>query len=149
MEEIRLDEDDAMWTPIEIVRQDARYALRTLGRSPGFTAVAVLSLALGIGANTAIFSFVDAILLKSLPVTDPDRLSLVRWRRGAFGNLASFGYPFFRELERRNDVFSGMAARWPLQVNLTAGAATTRVQGELVSGGYFSVLGIRPAGGGT
>jgi len=119
--------------------------LRLLGRAPGFTSVAVLSLALGIGANAAIFAFVDAILLKSLPVAEPGRLVLVRARHAVHGLNTSFGYPFFRELERRNDVFSGMAAHFQVPVNLASDNSTVRQKGELVNGGFFRTLGVRPA----
>src|SRR6266550_6931137 len=89
------------WRSVEIFIQDVRYALRMMHRSPGFTVVAVLSLALGIGANTAIFSLADAILLKKLPVNDPDRLVTIG---------RSVNYPFFRELDRRNDMLAGLAS---------------------------------------
>ena len=125
--------------------QDLRYALRLLGRAPGFTSVAVLSLALGIGANAAIFAFVDAVLLKSLPVADPGRLVLVRARHAVHGVNTSFGYPFFHELERGNDVFSGMVAHFQVLVNLTSNDTTQRQKGELVNGGFFQTLGVRPA----
>ena len=121
---------------IEMLLQDLRYALRMMRRSPGFTAVAVLSLALGIGANTAIFSFANAILLKKLPVTDPDRLVTIGW---------SVNYPFFRELDRHNGVLAGLAGRFSIDLNLTAGSSTERMHGELVSGSYFPVLGVGAA----
>jgi predicted permease len=129
------------------LRNDLRYAFRMLGRAPVFTAVAILSLALGIGANSAIFAFVDAILLKTLPVSHPERLVLLRSRHRVLGLNEAFGYPFFREIERRNDVFSSATAWFPIHVNLGAGGSTERHQAELVSGGYFQTLGIRPVVG--
>ena len=96
------------WRPLEEMAQDLRYALRMLRRSPGFTAVAIVSLALGIGANTAVFSVMDTVLLKSLPVEDPERLVLVipecKTERWIFKN------PTFRDLRYRQQVFSGMFA---------------------------------------
>ena len=121
---------------VETLAQDIRYGLRMMRRSPGFTAVAVLSLVLGIGANTAIFSFADAILRKQLPVPAPDRLVRFEW---------STSYPFVRELERRNQVLAGLTARFLINPNLTIGDSTERISGELVTGNYFRVLGVGPA----
>ena len=124
---------------LKAVGRDIRYAARLFGRRPGFTAVAVASLALGLGANLAIFQFVDAVLLKSLPgASDPGRLVIVRGGRG-------FGYPWFREFARRNDTFDGVAARWTLRLNLTSGDRTDYTNAEIVSGTYFGTLGVRPA----
>src|ERR1017187_2452440 len=93
---------------IETLLQDLRFAVRMLARNPGFTAVAVLSLALGIGANTAIFSLLDALLLRDLPVWQPERLvELSVIRRG---DKIPFSFPMFRELERGQKVFSGLMA---------------------------------------
>jgi hypothetical protein len=121
----------------ELIR-DTRYGLRTLRRSPGFTAAAIITLGLGLGANMAIFRFVDAVLLESLAVPNPERLVLVRpW---------TFSYPAFRELAARNaDVFAGAAARWPISVSLTANGTTEYMPAELVSGSYFATLGVQPA----
>ncbi len=132
------------WRWLESLAHDIRYGARMLRKSPAFTAVAVASLALGIGANTAVFSFVNAILLKTLPVPHPEQLVMIR-QQTSQGLNSAFGYPFFRELEKRNDVFSGMLARVPVQVNLTASGSTERIQGELVSGNYFRVLGVDAA----
>jgi predicted permease len=102
-------------------------------RSPAFTAVAVLSLVIGIGANAAIFSFANAILLKRLPLLDPQQLVIVR---------QSVSYPFFSQLEQRNQVPAGLAGRKAIELNVTAGDSTERMIGELVSGSYFRVLGV-------
>jgi predicted permease len=126
--------------------QDLRYGARMLLKRKGFTLVAALSLALGIGANTAIFSLLDALLLKPLPVEQPEQLVVVNiatlsqpGRR-----YSSFSYPVFRELREKNAVFSGMFARSGLQMSLYGGGQTERVQGEVVSGNFFSVLGVKP-----
>jgi hypothetical protein len=118
---------------IENFAKDVRYALRMMHRSPAFTAVAVLSLAIGIGANAAIFSFANAILLKRLPLLDPQQLVIVR---------QSVSYPIFNQLEQRNQVLAGLAGRKAIELNVTAGDSTERMIGELVSGSYFRVLGV-------
>jgi predicted permease len=122
------------------VIQDTRYGMRTLRRSPGFAAAAIVTLGLGLGANMAIFRFVDAVLLKSLPVGNPEELVLVRpW---------AFNYPAFREFAARNvDVLASTAARWGIAVNLTADGTTELVPAELVSGSYFPTLRVKPATG--
>ncbi len=124
---------------------DIRFALRTLRKSPAFTAVAVLSLALGIGANTAIFSLLDQILLHLLPVKDPQQLALLTVRGTEYGN--NFGgnaisYPLYRDFSQNNSVFSGMFARLAYNMSVSYGGHTERVNGELVSGGYFPILGV-------
>ncbi|HEY6391993.1 MAG TPA: ABC transporter permease [Bryobacteraceae bacterium] len=131
------------WRSIEILLQDIRYALRMLRRSPGFTTVAVLSLALGIGANTAIFSLLDAVLLKMLPIQKPQELAVLtlRGHKGA----AIFSYPAFRNLRDHNEVFSGMFARATVPVTVVTTGSSERATAELVSGNFFSTLGARPA----
>src|SRR5579863_4155904 len=129
---------------------DLRFALRTLWRAPGFTAAAVLSLALGIGANTAIFSLLDQALLRSLPIADPERLVLLHsdgphpgWNTSD-NNETVYSYPMYRDLRDRNKVFSGVVARAGAQVSILAGAATEIAQAETVTGNFFDILGIRP-----
>ncbi len=114
--------------------QDLRYALRTLRRAPGFTAVAILSLALGIGANTAVFGVLDALVLRPLPVRSPDRL--------VFVEPSTHSYPAYRELRDRNATFDGLLAYRIDPMGMGAGKATARVWGYLVSGNYFDVLGV-------
>ncbi len=127
---------------------DLRYAIRMLLKKPGFTLVAVITLALGIGANTAIFSVTDKLLLRSLPVRDPDQLVLVTSVSVSphfVSNL--FSYPDFVNYRTQNNVFAGLLAFHRTELELTNGAATERVTGEYVSGNYFDVLGIQAARG--
>ena len=128
---------------------DLRFALRQLLKNPGFTAVAVLTLALGIGANTAIFSVVDKLLVRPLPVARPQRLALVaQGQRG--GRLEfDFTYPLFRDYQRANTVFSHLAATMDESVGLGTGGATERQRALLVSGNYFAMLGVDAALGRT
>jgi len=128
---------------------DLRYALRMLRKKPGFTLVAVLTLALGIGANAALFSLTDAVLLQSLPVKDPDQLTTISTIEPSSGPDLdnSFSYPMYQDLRDKNDVFSGVLARGGAQMNMSYEGRNDRVIGELVSGNYFEVLGIRPWAG--
>jgi predicted permease len=128
--------------------QDLRYAVRTFQKSPSFVTVAVVSLALGIGANTAIFTLLDQLLLRLLPVKDPQQLVML-WGRGPHygGNTGQYtiSYPMYQDFSRNNQVFSGMFARWPTSMSLSTDGKTERVDGELVSGTYFPVLGVGAA----
>jgi predicted permease len=133
-------------TLIENVWRDLRYAWRVLARTPAFLGVAALSLALSIGANTAMFSFLNAVLLKALPVPEPHRLVIVARHVDQQGwDTNVFNYPMYRELARQMRSFSGTLAYLPIAINLTAGNSAERIQGELVSGSYFRVLGVHPA----
>ncbi len=134
--------------------QDLRYALRGLRRNPAFAAAAIATLALGIGANAAIFALVDRVLIRSLPVRDPGRLVLLRspgprqgqaWDDG--DGAASFSYPDYRALRDRNTVLGGLLATYPFDASVAAGGRTERAAGELVSGNYFEVLGAGSAAG--
>jgi predicted permease len=134
--------------------QDLRYALRTVAKSPGFTLVVVLTLALGIGANTAIFSLMDQVLLRLLPVKDPGRLVVLDApgpNSGTFHSesetLRPVSHPMFEALRDRSQVFSGLLAHYPAAFHLTAGTQTDNVDGDLVSGTFFDVLGLKPAAG--
>ena len=129
-----------------------RYTVRTLLKSPSFTLVAILSLAFGIGANTAIFTLLDQVLLRSLPVQAPEQLTLLHFTGGDEGSLRSrddgglyFSYPMYRDLRDRNTVFSGMIATLHYEIAANWHGQTERAIGELVSGNYFDVLGVRPA----
>jgi predicted permease len=121
--------------------QDLRYGVRMLLKHKIFTAVAVLSLALGIGANTAIFSLVDAALLRSLPVRDPEQLHLIV-HAGERGVTEVNNFPFFEHLRNHSQSFAGLLAFNPNQWKVTTGDETEIVAGQVVTGNYFSVLGV-------
>jgi predicted permease len=130
--------------------RDLRYAMRALGKAPGFTVVVVVTLALGIGANTAIFTLMDQVLLRALPVSDPAALTILDApgaNRGRFESDKAFSYPMFRDFQDRNTVFSGIAARFPASLTLLYENRSERVRAELVSGNYFDVLGLRAVTG--
>jgi predicted permease len=129
---------------------DLKYGARLLAKTPGFTVIAALSLALGIGANTTIFTLVNAVLLNPLPVEDPGQLVSV-WTSDERNNQgAAFGFlqtsPMnFRDLREKNAVFSGMTGHVGMPLNITGGTGNPeQVFGEMVTGNYFSVLGARP-----
>ena len=133
------------WTLLEQFFQDVRYASRSLRKSPLFTVVAVLTLAFGIGANTAIFSLMDQVLLQLLPVKHPEQLVLLTERGIRFGSSwgdNDISYPMYRDFRDGNQVFSGMFCRFPTSISLGYGDRTERVPAELVSGSYFPVLGV-------
>lgn len=155
------------------VVQDLRYALRQFYRNPGFTIVVVVSLALGIGANTAIFSLIDAVMLRSLPVRHPQRLVILRWTAlrdpmtsGSYfwsgcpeftSQSAAkvpvgctFSYPTFEQVSSRRDVFADVSAfAGPVRIHLTANHLVSMATSELVSGSFFSTLGVHPVLGRT
>ncbi len=133
--------------------RDAGYAARSLARSPGFTITAVMSLAIGIGASAAIFSLLDQVLLRLLPVREPERLVLVDWKGNALadnrGTYNLMSYPICRDLQRQDQFFEGVFCRSAQTVNLAtaAGERPEPVGAEIVSGSYFPVLGVSPARG--
>ena len=153
------------WTSLERLAQDLRYGWRTLRKSPSFTAMAALSLALGIGANTAIYSFMDAILMRSLPVSHPQELVIFKWhakdlpavahslsgswhsdpRTGWTGS--SFPFPAFDSLRTNGAVLSGAFARTGARLNLMAQGEAGIGNVQFVSGGFFSALGVPPSAG--
>jgi predicted permease len=131
---------------LETLARDTRYAVRGLRHNPGFTAAAVLSLALGIGANTAIFSLFHALMLRLLPVERPQELVSL-YRTGGWGKATS-SYPLYREIAKRADLFTGVIARTgvdKVRFSPRSGAREEYAQREFVSGNYFAVLGVAPA----
>ena len=130
---------------IEDLVQDTRYGLRTLCKSPGFTSVAVLTLALGIGANTAMFSLIDAVLFKNLPVRQPEELVLLSGYGSEFPEPNKWSYRGFTVLREYDQVSTGLVAYTPVRLGVSiAGQVEPTTLGHLVSGNYFSVLGIHP-----
>jgi predicted permease len=130
------------------VMQDLRFALRTLRKTPLFTAVAVFSLALGIGANTAIFTLVDQLILRLLPVKDPQQIVLLTGMGQHYGSnngSNKLSYPMYQDFKKQNEVFSGMFCLDQLDFSMVVDGKTQRISGELVSGSYFPVLGVGPA----
>src|SRR5215468_4552520 len=129
---------------MESLLQDLRFGVRMLLKNSGFTLIAALTLALGIGANTAIFSLIDAVLLKLLPVKDPAQLVALANTTGAGEKGPAFSYPLYQDLRERNQVFAGILAYGGVALNLSGNGQTERVAGQLVSGNFFSVLGVQP-----
>ncbi|HEX7778898.1 MAG TPA: ABC transporter permease, partial [Vicinamibacterales bacterium] len=154
------------WTTLEQLLQDSRYAIRTLSKSQAFTATAVACLALGIGANTLLYSLTDAMLLRQLPVSDPQSLVRMTWRAPKGENHGTsrhdsnfrdsgtgytsgvFSYPAFELFERHDDIFSSVFAyQGTRQLSLTIHDQTAPATGEYVSGSYFRGLGVVPTAG--
>ena len=134
--------------------QDVRYGLRMLAKNPGFTLIAILTLALGIGANTAIFSLLNQVLLRRLPVRNPEELVVLKspgpkrghvWSDGDDSEI--FSYPLYKGLAKNTTVFDGVLARYPFSASIASHGQTDRGSGELVTGSYFQVLGVQPAFG--
>ena len=127
--------------------QDLRFGVRALRRSPSVSAVALLSMALAIGVNTAIFSLIDAIVLRPLLVMNPDRLVALYTTNSKNSSYSTTSYPDYVDYRQRNEVFSDLAAFSPVPLSLSLGVQSERIDGEIVSGNYFSVLGIEPVAG--
>jgi len=156
---------------VQTLWQDIRYGLRMLAKNPGFTAVAVATLALGIGANTAIFSLVNAVMLQSIPVRNPQELVVLRWSAHAHPQNAgsssygdcqwtkwtdkvsgscSFSYPMFKAIREHAEAFSNVGAfAGPAQLDLTGNGTASITRAEIVSGDYFQTLGVQAASGRT
>jgi hypothetical protein len=131
------------------LRQDFKYGTRQLRLNPGFTATAVLSLALGIAANTSIFTLVDQILLRLLPVENPHELVQFRMEGGRFGSqngdgLHTFSYPLYVAFRDRNTVFSGVTGQFMERLSLAGEDRNDMVEAGWVAGNFFEVLGVRP-----
>ena len=133
--------------------QDFRYALRQLRKSPAFAIVAIVTLALGIGANTAIFTLLDQALLRELPVSHPEQLVRLQYVGSNTGRTSSYGgdshsyfsYPMYKDLRDKNQVFDGMLANIEMGVGVQWNNQSELASGEIVSGNYFDVLGVKPA----
>src|ERR1700689_2386948 len=135
------------WITVERIFRDLMYALRQLKRSPGFAAVAILSLTLGIGANSAIFSILNALVFKSLPVAAPDELFVLR-QQSRMTVPESFSYPMFLRFQQAGSSSKGIAAMSRItraQTTLAMGAESQVAPVQLVSGEFFSLLGLSPA----
>lgn len=136
---------------METLWQDIRHGARVLWKSPGFSAVAILSLALGIGANTTIFTVVNAVLLNPLPVKDISQLvqldTIDTKTHVGFANATKLGmsFPNFQDYQRQNEVFSGVSCIVPLPLSWSGGAEPRQVNGNMVSANYFDVLELKPA----
>jgi len=128
------------------VLQDVRYAIRALCSSPGFAAIAILSLALGIGADTAIFSLINAVILKTLPVSHPEQLVELGMKTE---DGLSFTNPIWEQVRDRQDVFSGAFAYSPIRLNLAVGGEVRNANTSWVSGDFFRTLGVNPLLGRT
>ncbi len=131
---------------------DIRFSARSFLRSPLFTAIAVLSFALGIGATTAIYSLVDQVVLHALPVREPERLVLIDWKGvtasvNAFGTYNLLSYPLCRDLQQQEQFFDGVFCRAATTISLSTGGDHVPAAAEIVSGTYFPVLGIQPSTG--
>ena len=131
---------------METLLQDIRYAFCAMLKSPGFTGVAVLSLALGIGANAAIFSLVNTILFRPLPVLEPSRLVELTPTKQA-SEFNNFSYPLYRDFRDRNEVFDSLAVYRFAPMSLSREGNNERIWGFIVSGNYFDMLGVKPAAG--
>jgi len=135
--------------------QDIRYALRQLRKSPAFTLTVIVTLALGIGANAAVFTLFDQVLLRMLPVERPKELVRFHWSGDFSGSASSFGgstndffsYPMYKDLRDHNQVFESMLAADKTGVGVSWHNEAERKDAEVVSGNYFQVLGLKPATG--
>jgi predicted permease len=134
---------------VETLWQDVAYACRLLRRNPGFAVVAVLSIALGIGANASVFTLLDQVILRPLPVAKPDDLVILtakgRQVGNAWGDGNELSHPMYADLRDHNQVFSGMFARFPYSLDISIAGVASRAHAEIVSGTYFPVLGVVPA----
>ena len=124
--------------------QDLRYAARWLRRSPGFALVAIMSLGLGIGVNTAMFSLVDAVLLRPIPISDPGSLVDIFTSSSDGDQYATSSFPDFLDLKAQNAVFTDMTAYTPMFAPLSLGERARLVLGQIVTSNHFEMLGVRP-----
>jgi predicted permease len=136
------------WASLERLMQDLRYGLRMLAKSPGFTAVAILTLALGIGANAALFSVVNGVLLKPLPYPHPEQLAALSESKPNF-ETGSISFPNFRDWQKDNRTFSGMAISRGYNFNLTGLGEAEQLRARFITSDFFTVLGVNPLIGRT
>ena len=141
LEQIREEHRDARGIGVmSHLGRDLRHGFRQFRRSPGFSALAVLCLGLAIGVNTSIFGVLNSVLLRPMPVQQPERLIVV-----SRGDTATFSYPTYREFRDRNRTLSGLAASMPSESDLDIDGSSTFVAAEAVSGNYSTVIGVRAA----
>src|SRR5271168_1974802 len=133
---------------METLLQDLRYGFRMLVKNPGFTAVAVVTLALGIGANTALFSVINGVLLSPLPFPEPDQLVTLHENKPNFEG-GSLSYPNFLDWQKENHTFSSLALARTYAFSLTGTGEAEQVSGDYVSSDFFRILGVNPVVGRT
>jgi predicted permease len=144
----QITRDQWGWVWLEEFLQDLRYGARSLRKNPGFTAIAVITLALGIGANTSLFSVVNAVLLNPLPYPHPEQLVTLHESKPNFEN-GSISYPNFQDWQKENHTFAGMAVSRSTSFTLTGRGETEQVRARYISSDFFSVLGVNPVIGRT
>jgi putative ABC transport system permease protein len=137
------------WAALERFGQDLRFGLRMLGKNPGFSLIAILTLALGIGANTAIFSVIDGVLFRALPYAEPDRLVLIWGKHAQQGEQQQVSYPDFADIRQQRDIFDEAAAMFIQSLTLSEQGGAERFRGMLVSANFFRVLGVEAVRGRT
>lgn len=141
LDQIREEHRDARGIRfVDDLGQDVQYAARQVARSPGFALLAVLCLGLGIGVNTTIFGVINSVLLRPMPVAEPERLIMV-----TRGDSAAFSYPAYRDFHARTRVLSGLAAAFPMESDLDVDGESDFVVAEVVSANYADVLGVKPS----
>src|SRR5580698_949157 len=141
VEHVTRDQWRGRW--LDELAQDIRFAVRTLRKSPGFTAIAILTLALGIGANTSLFSVVNAVLLNPIPYPHPEQLVMLHESKPNF-RTGSISYPNFRDWQHDNHSFSSMAVIRDTSFTLTGLGEAEEVRAQFISSDYFSLLGVQP-----
>jgi len=132
---------------METLFKDLRYGWRVLYRNPASTLIAVLTLAIGIGANAALFSVINGVLLKSLPIKDPDHVAFVWYTTPRVAGILASSSLNYRDLKEQTHAFSGLAGRRALTANFSEGGEPERITGEQVTADYFKVLGVDPLRG--
>jgi hypothetical protein len=131
---------------VQAFRQDVKYGVRVLSKNPGFTAIAIVTLALGIGANTAVFTVVDGVLLNPLPFEEPGRLVALYAKSKEFSQ-SSISYPNFLDWQRGDRSFTALAAFRADELNLAGSGEPERLRTEMVSAAFFPILGVKPVAG--